>query len=221
MAPVVDRGSLELTVAPATEPVTRAEAKLHARIETTADDDLVDAYIVAARQLVERLTGRALITQTWTLTLDDWPRSSRDDWWDGWREAPISTVDGADEVEIRKAPFLAITSVATIAESDGAATAWAATNYYAIKDASGFGRLVKKSSATWPTIAAGSQRLKGGIVITFTAGYGANASDVPMALRQAIKDIVAHWYENREAAGSGLSAAPMKTMALIQQYRVR
>lgn len=219
MARPVAAGTYEMTVAPATEPVTRAEAKLHARIDGTADDDLIDSLVVAARELVERLTGRALITQTWTLTMDAWPGSSGDDWWDGVREGPIGMAE-ADEVDIRKAPFIAISSVATIAESDGSATAWASSNYYAVKDPSGFGRLVKKSGVVWPLITAGNTRMRGGIVITFTAGYGAGASNVPMALRQAIKDLVAHWYENREASGEGRQNVPMKTAAIIQQYRV-
>lgn len=210
------RGSLELVTAPASEPVTVAEAKLHGRIETTADDTLIEGYITGARQLVERLTGRVLITQTWKLTLDNWPGASSDEWWDGVREAPISFLDEGASVEIRKAPFLAITSVATLDESD-APTTYAASNYYVTKH-NGFGRLVKKTGSVWPVI---TTRAYGAIVITFTAGYGANASDVPIALRQAIKDIVAHWYENRGAAEEvNLSEPPLKTQAVIQQYTV-
>lgn len=212
--PARQAGSLELVTGPAAEPVTKDEVKLQGKIDSAAEDALIDAYITAARQLIERLTGRALITQSWTLTLDDWPRSGRDDWWDGQREAPISILESA-EIEIRKAPFLAITSVETLDESN-VATAWASTNYYAASE-HGFGRLVKKRGASWPTV----QRDAAGIVVTFTAGYGAGASSVPMALRQAIKDVVLHWYENREAAAAeGFNVTPLKTQALLNQFRV-
>lgn len=209
-----DNGWLELLTGPSTEPVTRDEAKLHARVETTADDAYIDGLITGARQMVEKLTRRALITQTWTLILDAWPGTVRDDWWDGVREGPISMADHADEVEIRKAPFLAITSVKTIAE-DATETTWDSSNYYVAKRA-GFGRLVKKSSVVWPSLAL-PVRQKAGILITFTCGYGANASDVPIALRQAIKDIVAHWYENR---GDDTKEVPMTAMRILQQYTV-
>lgn len=210
-------GSYELVTPPATEPVTVAEAKAHARIEHDADDALLGTYITGARELVERLTGRALITQTWKLVLDAWPGDRNDEWWDGVREAPITAFESS-HIDIRKAPFLAVTSVVTLDESD-TPTTYAASNYYTTKINRGsFGRLVKKQGAVWPTIV---DRSHGAIVITFTAGYGPLASDVPMGLRQAVKDIVAHWYENREAVGaSGMGNVPGKTAQLIQQFRV-
>jgi gp6-like head-tail connector protein len=214
----LSRGSLELVTPPATEPVTVTEAKAHARIETTADDTLLEGYITGARELVERTTHRALITQTWRLTLDCWPGSEDAPWFSGVAELPVSYADGVGGsfVEIRKAPFLAISSVQTLDESD-TATTWASSNYYVDKRL-GFGRLIKKQGVVWPTIV---NRDFGAIRINFTAGYGTLASTVPVALRQAIKDIVAHWYENREAAGEGsLQVPPMKTTAVLQRYTV-
>jgi hypothetical protein len=207
-------GSYELLTAPASEPVTVDEVKAHARIETTADDTLLGYYITGARQLVESITGKALITQTWVLTLDNWPADKCDEWWDGVREAPISITQRA-QVTIRKAPFLAISSVVTRDEDD-TETTWASTNYYVDKR-HGFGRLNLRQGQTWPAIVS---RSFGAIKITFTAGYGTSASDVPMGLRQAIKDLVAHWYENREALGDSMSEVPMKTASLINQYLV-
>lgn len=211
-------GNYELVTAPVNEPVTVAEAKAHARIETSADDTMIGTYITGAREMVEKITGRAIITQTWKLVLDNWPGDSRDDWFDGVREMPITALEGS-HIDIRKGKFISITSVATLTEAD-VSTTWAASNYYTTKFLQGcYGRLVKKQGSTWPTIV---DRSHGAIVITFTAGYGANASDVPMGIRQAIKDIVAHWYENREAmsVGSGVQYVPMKTQALIQQFMV-
>ena len=61
-----------LLTAPALEPVTLAEAKRHANVVASDDDTLITALIVAARELVEQDTSRALINQTWELELDDW-----------------------------------------------------------------------------------------------------------------------------------------------------
>ena len=52
--------------------------------------------------------------------------------------------------------------------------------------------------------------------ITFTAGYGADPSDVPAPLRQALLLLVAHGYAHRET-DAGL---PMMVQALIQPFRV-
>lgn len=59
-----------LIAGPGEEPVTLAEAKAWCRIDTDDDDALVTALIAAARLEVESFTGRALITQSWRLTLD-------------------------------------------------------------------------------------------------------------------------------------------------------
>lgn len=57
--------------------------------------------------------------------------------------------------------------------------------------------------------------------IDFTAGYGAVPADVPAPLRQAIRLLVAHWYENRSAIAIGEPAAtlPLAYSELIAPYR--
>ena len=59
-----------LIAGPGEEPVTLAEAKAWCRIDASDEDALVTALIAAARLQVESLTGRALVTQSWRLTLD-------------------------------------------------------------------------------------------------------------------------------------------------------
>jgi uncharacterized phiE125 gp8 family phage protein len=45
---------------------------------------------------------------------------------------------------------------------------------------------------------------------------------VPADLRQAVRLLVAHWYENRGliAVGSGIAVLPQTVAALITPYRV-
>ena len=210
-------GVYELVTAPAAEPVTLAELKEQAHIDGSAEDAYLSALITAARELVERVTGRLIITQTWRLTLDNWPGADHEEWWDGVREGPITLLDGG-WVELRKSPIAAITSVVTKDESD-TETTWAATNYYLAKQPNGYGRLTRKTGSVWPIVV---NRFAGAIVITFTAGYGAAASAVPMALRHAIKMCAAHWYEHREPASACASATlmPLGLGTIIASYRV-
>jgi uncharacterized phiE125 gp8 family phage protein len=62
---------LERVVAPATEPVSLADAKQYLRIEHTADDTLISQLIVTARQSAERYLRQSLITQSWKIAYDD------------------------------------------------------------------------------------------------------------------------------------------------------
>ena len=65
-------------------------------------------------------------------------------------------------------------------------------------------------------------RPSAGIELDVQLGYGANASDVPGALRHAVRMLVAHWYENRglAALGAGVAVLPAGVDALIAPYRV-
>ena len=55
------------------EPVTLAEAKLHMRVDVSDDKTLIEAMISAARDMVERYTGRTLIYTAYRLIYDVWP----------------------------------------------------------------------------------------------------------------------------------------------------
>ena len=59
---------------PLDEPLTLAEAKSHLRVDHGDEDTLIQSLITSARLHVETLTGRVLMTQSWRLVLDDWPR---------------------------------------------------------------------------------------------------------------------------------------------------
>jgi Phage gp6-like head-tail connector protein len=210
---------LELITPPAIEPITLAEAKAHARVDSSDDDVYLTALITAAREMIERMTGRALISQTGRLTLDDWPRGGgTEEWWDGVRDGALAALT-AEFVDLPKAPFLAVTSVVTKDESD-TPTTWAAANYYPTRAPNGYGRVNPKRGVVWPIVTP--YRARGGIEITFTAGYGAAAVDVPVALRQAVKMVVLHWYEKREPASDCAASdlMPMGLGTILASYRV-
>mgnify|MGYP000299481496 CR=1 FL=1 len=158
-------------------------------------NSFMTALISAATDQARQITGRAFVTETWGLTLDAWPGCRADAWWDGMREGTVGMLE-AETILIRKAPFLAVSSVKTVAE-DGTLTTWSSSNYFTTAE-NGFGRLTKVNGATWPDMSP-PVRQRGGILITFTAGYGADPQSVPAAVRHAIKLIAAHMYENRES----------------------
>ena len=74
------RTSLKLVTPPATEPVTLAELKAWAKIDTDADDALITSLLAAARQAAEDYTRRSFITQSWRLTLDLEPSDFDRNW---------------------------------------------------------------------------------------------------------------------------------------------
>lgn len=172
---------LKRTSAPAVEPVSLAEAKEHLRVDISDDDDLIEGYITAAREYMEGATRRAFITQTWRLSLDAWPQS--------------------DEIQIPKPPLQSICSIVYY-DADGISTTWDAANYIVDTDSEP-GRVALAYGQFWPGV---TLRPINAIQITYTAGYGDAASDVPQWVKQAIKLLIGHWYENRETVivGAGI-----------------
>lgn len=185
--------SFSLLTPPATEPVSVAEAKAHARIDTDADDALVANLITAARQWAEAYAGRAFITQTWKLALDG-PPSER-------------------AIALPRAPLQSIVSVQTFDDADAGST-WEAANYF-VDSLSEPGRLVLRAGACWPF----PTREANGLVVTYTCGFGDSAENVPEPIKAAIKELVAAWYEDRgdETARKAASNAE----ALLAPFRVR
>jgi uncharacterized phiE125 gp8 family phage protein len=175
--------------APAAEPVTLAEAKAHLRVDLSDDDAMIERLIAAAREWVESQTGRALISQNWRMTMDAWPEDMT--------------------VALIRPPVQAATAVRTFS-AEGIASVWAGANY-----AMSFGaepqRLVRLVPA-WPM----PGRAQMGIEIDLVCGYGALASDVPAALRQAVLLKTAQLYERR---GEDPGADPDEALRLIAPFR--
>ena len=205
---------LTLVTAPAAEPVSLAEAKAHMRIDSAADDSLISALITAAREAAEAHTRRALVSQTWRLTLDGFPAPPLP-WWDGVRQA--ADMPGAGSViELPRPPLVSVTSVTTYDDGDNPTVASAAS--YFVDSDSEPGRVALRSGQTWPAVG----RVAGGVEVIFVAGYGA-ASAVPQAIRQAMLMYIGHLFENREAeaaTGTRVGALPPGVAALWRPYRV-
>jgi uncharacterized phiE125 gp8 family phage protein len=166
--------SLSLVTPPVLEPISLQEAKEHCRIDLDDEDALLSGYITAARQHVEDVTGRQLITATWALTLDGWPCF----------------------IDVPKAPLLTVTSIAYL-DSGGTSQTLATTQYRIeapVGPTAGRGRITREYAVVWPTL----RGVGNAVTVTFTAGYGTSGDKVPMPLRQAMFLLIATSYEKRE-----------------------
>lgn len=189
--------ALKLKTPPAVEPVSLAELKLFLRIDHSDDDELIQSLITAARQYCELVQNRSYITQTWQFYLDDWPTQ-------GYIELPRPPLQAAD-ISVK------YTSAA------GTEYTFAAENYHV--DVSFVGKIVLAYGKTWPTI---SLKTSLPICIEYKAGYGDAATTVPETVKQAIKMLAGHWYENRETTLTGSTSKEIEfaVSALLQLERV-
>jgi uncharacterized phiE125 gp8 family phage protein len=181
-----------LLTPPAAEPLSLADAKAFLRVEHSDDDALVAALIAAARGHVEAFARCALIAQTWRLTLDRWPESGR--------------------IRPRIGPLRALVAARVRDESDIAADI--ATDGFVVDRAAG-------EIAAPPWALPPPRRATAGIELDLEIGFG-GAADVPPMLAQALRMLVAHWYENRGliAIGQSVAMMPASVNAMIAFHRV-
>ncbi len=213
------RGSVIVT-APASEPVTAVELIAYLReteagLSTSEADDLVEE----ARQMIEDLTGLSLITQSWRMTIDQWP-TGQGQWWDGVREghADMLRADGAGaSLRLPRYPLQSITTVTTYDE-DGTGTAAVVADTFDIDTDQNQGRLTLQRGAVWPT----AMRANNAIEIEYVSGYGDDAGDVPAPLKRAVKQLAAYLYAHR---GDGCDMSQTMTqsgaMSILNTYKVR
>lgn len=185
--------SLQLTTAPTVLAVSLAEAKLHLRVDGTDEDTLITALIGAACESAEQHTGRALLPQAWTLTLDAFPAL----------------------IQLTRVPVTAVTSI-KYDDLDGVEQTLAPADYTLSTGGDyGVATIVPTYAKAWPSTRA----QPGAVRVVFAAGY-ANAAAVPESIKAWIKLQVGAMFDNRAAEGPVQTHALGFADRLLDRYRV-
>ncbi|MBV1702643.1 MAG: head-tail connector protein [Hyphomicrobiales bacterium] len=178
---------------PVTEPLQLADVKAWLKIDFADDDAMIAALIPAARMVVETHTRRKLLTQTWRLVLDHWPQDNM--------------------VILPLAPFQSIAAI-TVFDASNQGQSLSASLYF-LDNSPDAARMLFAIAPPAP------QRQIAGINIDVVAGYGAGADSVPQPILQAMRMLIAHWYEDR-GDGASVSGArlPAVVAALLDPFRI-
>jgi uncharacterized phiE125 gp8 family phage protein len=187
--------ALKLITGPAAEPLTVADTitKLHLRVDSADEDSLLPVYISAARRMLEQETSRRLITQTWTLYLDEFPD---------------------EEIDLQIGPVQSVSSVKYVDEAGVQQTV--SPLDYALDTVTSPGWVLPTLGKTWPSTRA----VANAVEVTFVCGYGATGASVPEDLILWMLLHVSHWYENRAATTSqSMNRLPF-VARLLDPYRI-
>ena len=196
-------GNLELADYPTTQVVTTAELKSQLRIDTSAEDTLLGTYISAATQMAEHYCNRHFITAKYKLWFNELPNCFSL----YYPDCKFNFSAGNDNAKDGLHYLAAVGSTYTL---------FANTNWYSNQNTNPC--QVKMTNT--PSDAIGTGDLDGttdGIYyFQFQTGIGDAASDIPDAIKQAIKLIASDMYYFRE---DRKRAFPMASEILLQPYK--
>lgn len=208
--------TVDILAPPAVEPVTLAEAKLHCRVEIDDDDDLITGLISSARTVCEAMTNRAFITQTLSLSLDSFPAGG------GYFNRAIRQNPGlgnylptnGGRIILPRGPVQSVSSVVYL-DTLGHVQTVSPSTYRLIPSQLKPGHLINATNQIWPI----TFPTESSVTITSVHGYGDTGAAVPAGIKSAMKLLISHWYNNRDAVAEGsFAAVPMTVDALLAPF---
>ncbi len=196
-------GNLEfIELENANQVVTTAELKSQLRVDGSTEDILLGTYISAATQMAEHYCNRHFITAKYKLWFNELPNK-----FSLYYPDVTFTFTGADAAKDGLHYLAAVGSTYTL---------FANTNWYSNQNTNP----CQVTFTTKPSDAISTSNLTGatnGIYyFQFKTGFGDAASDVPDAIKQAIKLIAADMYYFREDRKRQF---PMASEILLQPYK--
>lgn len=211
---------MSLTTPPGAEPLTLAEAKLWLRVDQSSEDTLITDLISAARLHFEAITGICCISQQWKVTFSQTPSTySAQNYTQLLGINGITVSSSGREFVFPRAPLISVDNLQYL-DSTGSLQTFASTNYTvgSVGSRNSFARLRLNDGCDWPSIG----NFPTAIQITFTAGMFVNYAAVTSDIKQALRWLVAHYYENRMPVGvdDTLSEVPFSLRSYIESFRV-
>ena len=185
------QGRIKVVTAPATEPITLAEALQHCHCVTGVENAWFTRAIQVAREATEEYLKRALIQQTIEIYFDSVP------------ELPLL---------LPRSPVISVVS-GSVYDVDNDETALDITDFNVDTD-SDPAIIDFNYGETWPSVTL--RDLKS-VKFQYTAGYGTTASSVPAKFKMAMLVYINYWYENR---ASEMQEPPQAFYNLLRPERL-
>lgn len=182
------------------EPIDVEDVKQHLRIEKgeTAENEYLGQLVKVARSIVEDITNRKCMKQTWKVTYDEWSTGD-------YMDIPVGPLSSMPSSGI------------TYKLSTGNSTQFGSTGWsYSTQEH--MPRVYLEYGQSWP-----SETLNPIDPVAFECKIGyPSSSQVPERMKLAMKMLIAHWYENREPyiVGQSVDDVPDTVNMLLSDYRI-
>ncbi len=199
--------TLTLITPPGSEPISISEAAGYMRVDTSDDAAYIQDIIKAAREYCEAFQRRAYITQTWELSLQEFPNGYND---------RLNDCQGSNIIELPKGSLQTVDSF-TYTDYAGTIRTMTQNVNYILSTRGVLGKLAPPYAVIWPPDPLFPLDP---IVIKFTCGYG-EPEDVPMKVKQAMYMLINYWYDNRPPSANSIPVELERALtALLSLERI-
>ena len=174
-------------------------------VNGSAEDTYIAGLIVTSRRQAERFLRRALVSQTWVLTMDRFPECT-------------------DYVELQRPPLIEVISI-TYVDQAGVQQTWPADQYQILetgRDQNRRARIGLATDVSWPTTRA----QRNAVTVTARHGYATTGSpevpDVPDDILHGQLLMIGELYKQRSESVHALNQSPALVRArdLWTRYRI-
>lgn len=159
-----------------------------------AHEKMIAGMIRAAREYTERLCSLAMLTQTWTFTLDAFSKR---------------------EIVLPRWPVISVSSI-TYYDTANASQTFSSASYRLGVRPDDMGIIQLNQDASWPS----TYDRTGAVTVTFVAGFGATPATVPNDLVYSVKILAAEFFQNptMTVTGTIVAGLPLSYDALTASY---
>ena len=226
---------------PAVEPVSLAQAKNFLRVSITDDDDLIGFLITAAREACESFCNRSFAIKSYLQSLDSFPYytdtvMSQMAYPPSYYSLPMYSTtlwNYSQMIKLYYPPCIEVQGI-DYTDTDGVNQTLLQDEDFLLDNIWEPSRIFPMPGAMWPPCLY----VPNAVRIRFTAGFGdtvsvdpapvdgeipqgAGSQPMPGRVKTAILQLVANWYENREAATPGsMNKIPHHVEMLLWSLRV-
>jgi hypothetical protein len=225
---------------PAAELISLPQAKNFLRVSITDDDALIGGLIIAAREVAEAFCNRSFAIKSYIQTLDSFPYytdtvMSQMAYPPSYYSLPMYSTtlwNYSQMIKLYKPPCIAVQGI-DYTDTDGNNQTLVQDEDFLLDNAWEPARIFPMPGVMWPACLY----VPNAVRIRFTAGFGSTATDpdivdgelaqgagsqpVPQRVIVAMYQLMAGWYENREAQMPGSwNELPQHVKMLLWSMRV-
>lgn len=191
------------------------DAKRHIRVDADFDDSVIYGLILIAQDFVERKTGKAVFLSDYKYFPDngvlDYDFRNNPCIISGGVSGTVNV--GQNKITVRKGVVTELVSITTY-DTDGTPTVETLTDY-TFNTFDQYTDIIRKDGTAFPV----GTRTYNPLEVVFKAGY--TEGTLPLDLKQAMLELIALWYENREGVTPGsLSEVPHSIKAILKRHKL-